>query len=119
MTYLLYVLIGLIGGIASGAFGIGGGAIMVPMLVLWYGLTQHQAQGTILAVLLMPVSILSVWRYYQAGNVKVQVALLIACGFVFGALVGAHLVHGVSDANLKRGFGVLLVIIGLRMALVK
>ncbi len=119
MNPVLYILVGIIGGIFSGAFGIGGGAIMVPLLVYLFGLTQHQAQGTVLAVLLMPVSILSVLRYYQAGNVKVQIALIIAVGFLFGALLGAHYVQGVSETNLKRAFGIFLVLIGLKMALLR
>ncbi len=119
MSPLLTILIGFIGGIFSGAFGIGGGAIMVPLLVYWFHLTQHQAQGTILAVLLLPVGILSVWRYFQAGNVKVNIAIFIALGFIFGALLGAHFIHGVSDANLKRAFGVFLILIGIKMALFK
>lgn len=116
---LLYVLLGLIAGILSGAFGIGGGVIMVPLLVLWFGLTQHQAQGTALAVMLAPVFILAVMRYYHAGNVKVQMALFIACGFVAGALLGAHFIQGIPDATLKRAFGVFLILMGVKMAVLK
>ena len=119
MPQLLYVLIGLAGGIFSGAFGIGGGTIMVPALVLFFGLTQHQAQGTVLALLMVPVSILAVLRYYQAGNVNVSIAAFMAIGFIAGGLLGAHLVHGISDENLKRAFGVFLVIVGIKMALLK
>ncbi len=119
MPFVLYVLLGLIAGTLSGAFGIGGGAIMVPLLVLWFGLTQHQAQGTALAVMLAPVFILAVMRYYAAGNVNVQMALFIACGFVVGALLGAHLIQGIPDAALKRAFGVFLILIGIKMAVLK
>ena len=119
MPLFFYIVIGLVGGICAGAFGIGGGAVMVPALVLFFGLTQHQAQGTILAVLMIPVSVLAVMRYYKSGNVKVDAVLLIALGFVFGALIGAHYIQGVSDANLKRAFGVFLILIGIRMALFK
>ena len=116
---LLYITVGLLAGILSGAFGIGGGVIMVPLLVLWFGLTQHQAQGTALAVMLAPVFILAVTRYYAAGNVNVQMAIFIACGFVVGALLGAHLIQGVPDATLKRAFGVFLILIGVKMAFLK
>mgnify|MGYP001574352664 FL=1 len=119
MPFVLYVLVGVIAGILSGAFGIGGGVIMVPLLVLWFGLTQHQAQGTALAVMLAPVFILAVMRYYAAGNVKVQMALFIACGFVVGALLGAHWIQGVPDAALKRAFGVFLILIGVKMVFLK
>ena len=116
---LSYVLLGLLAGILSGAFGIGGGTIMVPLLVLWFGLTQHQAQGTALAVMLAPVFILAVMRYYAAGNVNVQMAIFIACGFVVGALLGAHWIQGVPDATLKRAFGVFLILMGVKMAFLK
>lgn len=119
MNIFLYIVVGLIGGIFSGALGIGGGAIMVPLLVLWFGLTQHQAQGTALAVMLTPVFILAVLRYYAAGNVKVQMALFIACGFVVGALLGAHWIQGIPDTTLKRAFGIFLILIGIKMAFFK
>ncbi|MBI5415864.1 MAG: sulfite exporter TauE/SafE family protein [Candidatus Omnitrophica bacterium] len=116
MNVILYIVVGLLAGTLIGAFGIGGGTIMVPLLVLWFGLTQHQAQGTALAVILAPVFILAVMRYYAAGNVKVQMALFIACGFVVGALLGAHWIQGIPDATLKRAFGVFLILMGIRMA---
>jgi uncharacterized membrane protein YfcA len=119
MSVILYLLVGLLAGAVGGALGLGGGAIMVPAFVLLFGLTQHQAQGTALAVILPPVFILAVLRYYWAGNVKVQMAIFVAVGFVIGALIGAHFVQGVSDANLKRAFGVFLVIIGIKMAFIK
>ena len=117
--YLLYMIVGLIGGIFSGAFGIGGGAIMVPMLVYFFSLTQHQAQGTVLAVLMVPVGALAVMRYYQSGNVKIDIAIWIGLGFIFGALIGANFVHGLPEATLKRGFGVFLILMGIKMALLK
>lgn len=119
MPQLIYILIGLTGGIAAGAFGIGGGAIMVPALVYYCKMTQHQAQGTVLALLMVPVSVLAVVRYYQAGNVNVPIAAFMAIGFIIGGLLGAHFVHGISDENLKRVFGIFLVIIGIKMALFK
>lgn len=115
MNQLAYVLVGLLGGVVSGAFGIGGGTLMVPVFVLLFGLSQHQAQGTALAVMLPPVFVLAVLRYYQAGNVKVMMALFVGLGFVAGAYLGAHLVQGIPDVSLKRAFGVFLVLIGLKM----
>ena len=115
----IIILIGLLGGISSGAFGIGGGTILVPALVYFCSLTQHQAQGTVLAVLMVPVSALAVLRYYHSGNVNIPVAIYVAIGFIFGALLGAQLVHYLSDANLKRIFGIFLVIVGIKMTIFK
>lgn len=115
MNIVSYLLIGLVGGLAGGAFGIGGGTIMVPALVLLFGLTQHQAQGTTLAALLPPVFLFAVLRYHSAGNVKIQMAIWIAAGFVVGAFLGAHFIQGVPDAALKKAFGIFLILVGLKL----
>jgi len=117
VVILSYLLVGLVSGMASGFLGIGGGAIMIPALVFLFGLTQHQAQGTTLAVLLPPVFLLAVWKYYSAGNVHVKMALIIAVGFVVGTYFGANFAQTVPDENLRKFFGVFLVIIGIRMFL--
>lgn len=119
MPFVLYMIVGLTAGIVGGALGLGGGAIMVPAFILLFGLTQHQAQGTALAVMLPPVFILAVLRYYWAGNVKVQMAIFVATGFIIGAFLGAHFVQNIPEVQLKRAFGIFLVIIGIKMALMK
>ena len=120
-TSLLFVMVsvaaGVVAGMVSGAFGIGGGTVLVPLLALAFGLSQHQAQGTALAVMLPPVFILAVWRYWQEGHVRVAMALWIALGFVIGALLGAHAVQSVSDVRLKQAFGWFLIGVGMKMAL--
>src|SRR3989338_6589154 len=115
----MYIYVGFVGGLVGGALGVGGGVIMVPLLVLWAGLTQHQAQGTVIAVLTIPVFLLAALRYHAAGNVKLQVILFLAAGFVVGALLGAHLVQGIPSPQLKRIFGVSLILIGIKMAFLK
>ncbi|MFA5261232.1 MAG: sulfite exporter TauE/SafE family protein [Candidatus Omnitrophota bacterium] len=119
MTYLSYIFIGLLAGAFSGFFGIGGATILIPIFVLMFGMSQHQAQGTTLAVLLPPVFIFAVMKYYQHGHIQVKMALIIALAFSVGAYAGAHLVQGVGDVALRRAFGILLMIMGLRMLLVK
>jgi len=112
-----YLLLGLFAGLFGGALGLGGGSIMVPALIFFFGLTQHEAQGTSLAVMLPPVLLLAVLRYYWAGNVKVQMAIFIAIGFIVGAFLGADIVQGISDTSLKKIFGVCLMLIGVKMVL--
>ena len=119
MVVASYILLGLVAGIVGGALGLGGGAIMVPALVLMFGLTQHQAQGTALAVMLPPVFILAVMRYYWAGNVKIQMAIFIAIGFIVGAFLGAHIVQSIPSAHLKKVFGIFLILTGIKMAFLK
>lgn len=115
MNYALYIILGLVAGIFSGMFGIGGGTILIPALVFILGLTQHQAQGTTLAIMIPPIGLLAAWRYWQAGNVKISVAGFICIGFFIGGLLGANLIHNVSDPMLKKLFGIYLLFISLRM----
>lgn len=100
-------------------FGIGGGTILIPALVYLFGLTQHQAQGTTLAIMVPPIGLLAALRYYYSGNVKLSIAAFICLGFFIGGLIGAHLIQNVSDFNLKRLFGVYLAFIAARMILGK
>ena len=115
MTYLVYLAIGLTAGFVGGALGLGGGAIMVPAMGLLLGLPQHQAQGTALAVMLPPIFVFAVLRYYYAGNVKVMIALWIAAGFILGALLGAHIAQGVPSPILRKAFGLFVIAIGIKM----
>ena len=102
MTQVLYVVLGVVAGICGGMFGIGGGAILIPALVFIFGLTQHQAQGTTLAILVPPIGLLAALRYYQSGNVKLSIAAFVCIGFFVGGLIGANIVHNFSDVLLKR-----------------
>jgi uncharacterized membrane protein YfcA len=111
-------LIGLVGGVLSGLFGIGGGLVIVPALILLAGMTAKQAAGTSLAALLLPVGILGAMEYWRAGHVNVQMALLVAVGLLVGAFIGARLAVGLPNELLQRAFGVLLLLVGLRLALV-
>jgi uncharacterized membrane protein YfcA len=86
MNQFLYIILGLVAGIFGGMFGIGGGTILIPVLVYMFGLTQHQAQGTTLAIMVPPVGLLAALRYWQAGNVKFSMAALICAGFLSAAL---------------------------------
>ncbi|MBN1526600.1 MAG: sulfite exporter TauE/SafE family protein [Candidatus Omnitrophica bacterium] len=115
MNQFFYVLLGLAAGILSGIFGIGGGVVLVPALVYIFGLTQHQAQGTTLAIMIPPIGLLAALRYYYSGNVKLGMAAFICFGFFVGGLIGAHYIQNVPDPLLKKAFGVLLLIVSLRM----
>ncbi len=116
---LSYLLLGLAAGILSGLVGIGGGIVIVPALVVLFGFTQQQAQGTTLALLVPPIGILAAWTYYQHGFVNLNAALLIASGFIVGSLLGARFATGISNDILGKIFGTFLVLIGLKMILGK
>ena len=110
-----YIALGLVAGILSGMIGIGGGILIVPVLVYIFGFTQHTAQGTTLALMIPPIGILAVLEYYKAGNVDIRVAALVCLGFIFGGLVGAKIAIGIPDETLKKVFGVILLVVSLKM----
>jgi hypothetical protein len=119
MINITYVILGTVAGIFGGMFGIGGGTILIPALVYLFGLTQHQAQGTTLAVLVPPIGLLAALRYWQAGNVKLSMAAFICLGFFLGGYLGAHWIQNLPDPMLKKMFGIYLLFIALNMILAK
>jgi len=117
MTWVLVALIGLVAGVVSGLFGVGGAIVIIPGLVLVAKLPQHTANGTSLAALLLPVGLLGALEYYRRGQVNVPYAAIIAAGLFFGALLGAKLAGPLSDAALRRAFGGFLMIVAVRLLL--
>ena len=119
MNIALYIMVGLLGGIVSGMLGIGGGTVMVPALAFLFGLSQHQAQGTTLALMVPPIGLLAAWTYYKAGFVDIKIAAFVCLGFFFGGLLGAKLVIGIPDLVLRKIFGVALLMIAIKMIVTK
>nr|MBU1328872.1 sulfite exporter TauE/SafE family protein [Candidatus Omnitrophota bacterium] len=119
MNDILSILIGLVAGVSSGFFGIGGAIILIPSILYVFKFSQHLAQGTALAALLLPVGILAVIKYYKSGDVNIKVALFIAFGFIIGGFVGATFVQAVPSPILKKVFAVMLLCISLYMFLGK
>ena len=114
---LAYVLLGITAGVLSGLIGIGGGIIIVPALVFFFGFTQLKAQGTTIALMVPPIGLLAAWTYYQKGYVDIKVAALVCLGFVVGGLVGANIATGLSNVVLEKVFGIILLFIALKMLL--
>lgn len=119
MTSILYVILGLVAGVMSGVFGIGGATVVIPALVFLAGFSQHQAQGTTLAMMIPPIGLLAAIRYYQAGHVKIGIAGLLCIGFFVGGYIGANMIQNMADPTLKKLFGVFLLLISLRMIFAK
>ena len=115
---LALVCIGLIAGMLSGLIGIGGGIIIVPMLLI-IGLTQQQAQGTSLAVMLPPIAFLAVYNYHKAGEIEWKYAIIIAVFFVIGSYFGSKIAITVDQKVLKKIFGAVLLIIAAKMLFTK
>jgi uncharacterized membrane protein YfcA len=113
---LLYLAIGLVAGVLSGIFGIGGGIVIVPALIYLAGFQPLSATGTSLGALAIPVGILvGSWTYYQGGHVNVRASLLIAAGLAIGAYFGAQLAMQAGGLAVKRAFAVFLVAVAARM----
>ena len=116
-TIFMLVSIGLFAGLLSGFVGVGGGIIIVPALVFLMGLTQHQAQGTSLFVLMLPVVSFAVLNYWKSGNVKWEYGLVIAMTFIVGAFFGSKLSLKISPGLVQLIFGILMAYISFRMIL--
>ena len=117
--WILYIMVGLVAGIASGFLGIGGGTILIPALIYLFGLSQHQAQGTTLALMVPPIGLLAALKYYQQGNVKLSLAAFICLGFFIGGLFGAQFAHKLAEPMLRKIFGIFLLGISLHMIIAK
>lgn len=116
-TLLIQLLIvGLVAGVAGGMFGIGGGAIMVPAMVLILGLSQKMATGTSIAAQILPIGLLGAMVYYKSGNLNVKYAAAIAVGLIIGNYFGAVFATQpyVSGELMKKLYGLFLFAIGFR-----
>ncbi|WP_343308097.1 sulfite exporter TauE/SafE family protein [Chitinophaga niabensis] len=109
------LLLGLVAGVFSGIVGIGGGIILVPALVYIFGLSQHQAQGTSLGMLMLPVGILAVMQYYKQGFVDYKLVAFIAIGFVAGGYLGGKLAVNIPETLIKRIFALFMIAVAVKM----
>ena len=114
-TILALCIIGIAAGMLSGLVGIGGGVVIVPALVFILGLSQHQAQGTSLFVLSLPVLILAVFNYWKSGNVNWRFGLLIGSTFIIGAFIGSKLSLKLPEAWVKLVFGLFMTYVSIQL----
>ena len=115
MTEAALILAGIVVGCLSGMVGVGGGIILVPILVLLFGFSQKEAQGTTLAMMMFPVAILAAFTYYKAGYVNMKAVAWIASGFLLGSFAGAHMAIRLPEHAGGRIFGGLLLAIGVKL----
>ena len=114
-TCIILIVIGIIAGILSGVVGVGGGLIMIPLLIILLGLSQHEAQGTSLAVMLPPIGILAAINYHKAGFVKWEYAMIIAITFIIGGYFGSKYAVTLRPEIVKRVFGIVMLIGALKI----
>jgi uncharacterized membrane protein YfcA len=112
---IILIFVGILSGLLAGVFGVGGAIIVIPALVFILGFSQHDAQGTSLAFMLPPVGILATWNYWKAGHVNWKIALILSLTFVVGSYLGSHFSINISDKLLRRLFGVLMILVAIKM----
>lgn len=116
---LILLAIGVVTGFMAGMLGIGGAIIMTPALVFIMGLSQTNAQGTSLAVMLPPIGIIAAYNYYKAGYVNIKFALILAVCFLVGSYFGSKMAVNIPQQMLKKIFGLLLLLVAAKMLLSK
>lgn len=116
-TIITLIIIGLAAGILSGLIGVGGGIIMVPLFVLFLGLSQHNAQGMSLAVMLPPVTFLAVYNYHKSGGGSIdwKVTLIVSVLFIIGGFLGSKIALQIDQRMLKKVFGVMMLIVAVKL----
>ncbi|MBS1620474.1 MAG: sulfite exporter TauE/SafE family protein [Bacteroidetes bacterium] len=112
---IILILIGIASGVLSGLVGVGGGIIIVPSLIFFLGYSQHEAQGTSLGLLLLPIGILAVLNYYKSGYIDIKAVAVMTFAFVVGGWLGSKLAVSISEDNLKKIFAVILFYTAIRM----
>jgi len=113
-----YLGLGLITGCLSGLLGVGGGVIIVPALIIIFGMATKSAIGTSLAIII-PTALMGTFLHYRQGNVNLEIAIFVAIAAIIGSQIGVYLNTITPAFALKKIFGVLLIVIALKMILGK
>ena len=112
---IILLLVGLIAGILGGGLGIGGGIIIVPGLLFLMGFSQHQAQGTYLAVISFPIGLLAATNYAKAGYVNWKYAAILISMFLIGSFLGSKLAIHLPAKDLRKIFGIFMFLVSLKL----
>ncbi|MFV0506104.1 MAG: sulfite exporter TauE/SafE family protein [Bacteroidales bacterium] len=111
---IVVIIIGLLAGLLGGTLGIGGGILVIPALVMLLGFSQHEAQGTSIAFMIPPISLLAAYNYWKSGYVNIKYATIIAACFFVGSYFGSQIAISISETMMKRTFGVFMLIVSLK-----
>jgi uncharacterized membrane protein YfcA len=114
-TFLIIIMVGIAAGMLSGLVGVGGGLVIVPALIYFIGFSQKTAQGTSLAMIMLPVGIFGVMQYYKQGHVDFKIVGLLAIGFLAGSFFGSKIALSISQDMLKKVFALLMILIAFKM----
>lgn len=114
-TIIILIIIGLAAGMLSGFAGVGGGVIIIPALIMLLGMSQFEAQGTSLAMMIPPIGIMAAFNYYKDGYINWKYAAVLAVFFVIGGYFGSKLALHISQSAVKKGFAIFIVLVGIKM----
>jgi uncharacterized protein len=114
-TFIILIVIGLLAGILSGFVGVGGGILMIPLLMLFLGLSQFEAQGTALTAMLPPIGILAAMNYFKSGYVKWEYAVVIVLTFVIGGYFGSKMSLSLNPTTVRKVFGVVMFFAAIKL----
>ena len=114
-TIIILIIVGLLAGVISGSLGVGGGIIIVPALVFFLGFTQHEAQGISLGMMLAPIGLLAFLNYHKQGYTNLKYSIFILAAFFIGSYLGSKMAVQLPATTLKKAFGGLMLIAGVRM----
>ena len=114
-TFIILIAIGLLAGVLSGFVGVGGGILMIPLMMLFLGLSQFEAQGTALVAMLPPIGILAAMNYLKSGYVKWEYAVVIALTFVIGGYFGSKMSLSLDPTTVRKVFGVVMFFAAIKL----
>jgi hypothetical protein len=113
------IIIGLLAGMLSGFVGVGGGLLMIPLLMMFLGLSQLEAQGTAIFAMLPPIGILAAINYFKSGYVRWEYAVIIALTFVVGGYFGSKISLNLNPEIVKKIFGVVMLFAAIKLIFTK
>jgi uncharacterized membrane protein YfcA len=114
-SILILLVLGVCAGMLSGFVGVGGGIVIVPALILFLGFSQHQAQGTSLAMMIPPIGFLAVYNYYKAGQVNMTAAAILCITFFVGAYFGSKLSIALDPKIVKKVFAAVMLAASVKL----
>lgn len=118
MQFVFAGLIGLVGGVTSGLFGVGGGVVMVPAMMFFLGTDIKTAVGTSLAVII-PTALTGTLKHHELGNVNWKFVMMLVPLAIVGGYLGSYLTKHIEAATLKRAFGGFVMLVGARLLFLK
>ena len=115
LTIIILIIIGIAAGMLSGIAGVGGGVIIIPALIFILGMSQFEAQGTSLAMMIPPIGIMAAFNYYKDGYINWKYAAILAVFFLIGGYFGSKIALSIPQNIVKKSFAIFIILVGVKM----